>query len=131
MESIENESDKQAMERVQTARHPARPYSLDIFSTVFEDFVEIHGDRRYADDAALVCGFARLDGFEVAVAGQQKGRDTNQRRVRNFGMPKPEGYRKALRLMKMAEKFRRPIITFIDTPGAYPGIDAEERGQAR
>jgi acetyl-CoA carboxylase carboxyl transferase subunit alpha len=127
---MKDELETEAFKRVQTARHAERPYSMDLFSTMFEDFVEIHGDRRYADDAALVCGFARLDGLEVAVIGQQKGRDTNQRRVRNFGMPKPEGYRKALRLMKMAEKFRRPVITFIDTPGAYPGIDAEERGQA-
>src|SRR5687767_7906963 len=119
-----------AIERVQIARHPDRPYSTDLFSTMFEDFVELHGDRRYADDPALVCGFARLDDFEVLVVGQQKGRDTNQRRYRNFGMPKPEGYRKALRLMRLAEKFGRPIISFIDTPGAYPGIDAEERGQA-
>lgn len=124
------ESETDAFQRVQTARHVERPYSMDLFSTIFDDFVELHGDRRYADDAALICGFARLDESEVAVIGQQKGRDTNQRRIRNFGMPKPEGYRKALRLMKMAEKFRRPIITFIDTPGAYPGIDAEERGQA-
>jgi acetyl-CoA carboxylase carboxyl transferase subunit alpha len=127
---MKNELETEAFQRVQTARHSQRPYSMDLFTTMFDDFVEIHGDRRYADDAALVCGFARLEGLEVAVIGQQKGRDTNQRRVRNFGMPKPEGYRKALRLMKMAEKFRRPIITFIDTPGAYPGIDAEERGQA-
>lgn len=119
-----------AFERVLNARHPERPYSLDLFNSVFTDFVEIHGDRRYADDAAMVCGFAKLDGREVAVIGQQKGRDTKQRQIRNFGMPKPEGYRKALRVMKLAEKFGRPIITFIDTPGAYPGIDAEERGQA-
>lgn len=119
-----------AFDRVLMARHPERPYSMDIFSSIFTDFVEIHGDRRYADDAALVCGLAKLDDIEVAVIGQQKGRDTNQRRIRNFGMPKPEGYRKALRVMRMAEKFGRPIITFIDTPGAYPGIDAEERGQA-
>jgi acetyl-CoA carboxylase carboxyl transferase subunit alpha len=119
-----------AFERVQLARHPERPYTTDVISKVFSDFVEIHGDRRYADDAALVCGFARLEQTEVAVIGQQKGRDTNQRRHRNFGMPKPEGYRKALRLMKLAEKFDRPVITLIDTPGAYPGIDAEERGQA-
>lgn len=118
------------MERVQTARHPDRPYSTDLFSTIFEDFIELHGDRRYADDPALVSGFAKLGELEVLVVGQQKGRDTNQRRHRNFGMPKPEGYRKALRLMKLAEKFGRPIVTFIDTPGAYPGIDAEERGQA-
>jgi acetyl-CoA carboxylase carboxyl transferase subunit alpha len=123
-------NDKTAIERVQTARHPDRPYSSDLFTTIFEDFVELHGDRRYADDPALVAGLARLDGMEVLVVGQQKGRDTNQRRHRNFGMPKPEGYRKALRLMHLAEKFGRPIIAFIDTPGAYPGIDAEERGQA-
>ena len=124
------DTDKSAIERVQTARHPDRPYSTDLFMTIFEDFVELHGDRRYADDPALVAGFAKLDAFEVLVIGQQKGRDTNQRRHRNFGMPKPEGYRKALRLMRLAEKFGRPIISFIDTPGAYPGIDAEERGQA-
>lgn len=117
-------------DRVLTARDPERPYSLDLLSRIFSDFVEIHGDRRFGDDAAVVCGFAKLDGNEVAVIGQQKGRDMNQRRHRNFGMPKPEGYRKALRLMKLAEKFGRPIITFVDTPGAYPGIDAEERGQA-
>jgi acetyl-CoA carboxylase carboxyl transferase subunit alpha len=119
-----------AFERVKLARDPERPYSMDLFSSIFEDFAEIHGDRRFADDTAMVCGFARLDDFEVTVIGQQKGRDTNQRRMRNFGMPKPEGYRKALRVMKLAEKFNRPIISFIDTPGAYPGIDAEERGQA-
>lgn len=124
------DSEKSAIERVQTARHPDRPYSTDLFAAIFEDFVELHGDRRYADDPALVAGFATLNGFEVLVVGQQKGRDTNQRRYRNFGMPKPEGYRKALRLMRLAEKFGRPIISFIDTPGAYPGIDAEERGQA-
>ena len=124
------DNDKSAFDRVLTARHPGRPYSTDLFSSLFTDFVEIHGDRRYADDAAVICGFARLDSREVLVIGQQKGRDTNQRRYRNFGMPKPEGYRKALRAMKLAEKFGRPIITFIDTPGAYPGIDAEERGQA-
>lgn len=117
-------------ERVVNARHPERPYALDLFSSLFTDFIELHGDRRFADDLALVCGFAKLDGREVAVMGQQKGRDTKQRQTRNFGMPKPEGYRKALRIMRMAEKFNRPIITFIDTPGAYPGIDAEERGQA-
>ncbi|MEP7147683.1 MAG: acetyl-CoA carboxylase carboxyltransferase subunit alpha [Acidobacteriota bacterium] len=124
------DSDKTAIERVQTARHPDRPYSTDLFTEIFEDFVELHGDRRYADDPALVAGFAKVDDIEVLVVGQQKGRDTNQRRYRNFGMPKPEGYRKALRLMRLAEKFGRPIISFIDTPGAYPGIDAEERGQA-
>lgn len=125
-----SEITKTAMERVQLARHPERPYVLDIIETLFEDFVELHGDRRYADDPALVGGFARLGKFEVAVIGQQKGRDLNQRRHRNFGMSKPEGYRKALRLMQLAEKFGRPVITFVDTPGAYPGIDAEERGQA-
>ncbi|MBL8181231.1 MAG: acetyl-CoA carboxylase carboxyltransferase subunit alpha [Blastocatellia bacterium] len=119
-----------AFERVQTARHPDRPYSIDLFNTIFSDFTEIHGDRRFADDPAMVTGWARLDGREVAVIGQQKGRDINERRHRNFAMSKPEGYRKALRVMKLAEKFGRPIITIIDTPGAYPGIDAEERGQA-
>lgn len=124
------EENKSALARVQTARHPERPYTLDLVSTIFDGFLEVHGDRRYADDAALICGLAKLDNIEVMVIGQQKGRDTNQRRLRNFAMPKPEGYRKALRVMRMAEKFKRPIITFIDTPGAYPGIDAEERGQA-
>jgi acetyl-CoA carboxylase carboxyl transferase subunit alpha len=119
-----------AFERVQMARHPDRPYARDLFSTIFTDFVEIHGDRRYADDPAMITGFARLDGMEVCVIGQQKGRDINERRHRNFAMSKPEGYRKALRMMHMAEKFGRPVITIIDTPGAYPGIDAEERGQA-
>ncbi|MBK9165619.1 MAG: acetyl-CoA carboxylase carboxyltransferase subunit alpha [Acidobacteria bacterium] len=126
----ENTAATTAFVRVLNARDPERPYALDIFNGVFEDFVEVHGDRRYADDNALVCGFARLNGLEVAVIGQQKGRDTKQRQMRNFGMPKPEGYRKALRVMRLAEKFNRTIITFIDTPGAYPGIDAEERGQA-
>lgn len=121
---------KTAFERVLTARHPDRPYTLDLIAAIFENFVELHGDRRYADDAAIVCGFARLGNLETAVIGQQKGRDMKQRRHRNFGMPKPEGYRKALRLMQLAEKFNRPVITFVDTPGAYPGIDAEERGQA-
>jgi acetyl-CoA carboxylase carboxyl transferase subunit alpha len=126
---MKNQS-KGAFERVQTARHPARPYTSDLIDSLFTDFVEIHGDRRFADDAALICGFANLDGREIAVIGHQKGRDTTQRKFRNFGMPKPEGYRKALRMMKLAEKFDRSVITFIDTPGAYPGIDAEERGQA-
>lgn len=124
------ETEKSAIERVRTARDPERPYTNDLLSTVFTDFVEIHGDRRYADDPAMVCGFAKLDDIEVCVVGQQKGRDTKARQRRNFGMPKPEGYRKALRVMRLAEKFGRPIISFIDTPGAYPGIDAEERGQA-
>ncbi len=125
-----SEKEQTAFERVKMARHPDRPYSMDLFEHMFTDFLEIHGDRRFADDMALVSGIAKLEDFEVVVIGQQKGRDTNQRRERNFGMPKPEGYRKALRLMNFAEKFSRPIITFIDTPGAYPGIDAEERGQA-
>jgi acetyl-CoA carboxylase carboxyl transferase subunit alpha len=121
---------KSAFEKVQLARNPERPYSMDLFTTIFSEFIEIHGDRRYADDPAIICGFAKIEEFEVVVIGQQKGRDTNQRRFRNFGMSKPEGYRKALRTMKLAEKFGRPVISFIDTPGAYPGIDAEERGQA-
>jgi acetyl-CoA carboxylase carboxyl transferase subunit alpha len=117
-------------ERVQLARHPKRPHSLDYIGKVFTDFQELHGDRAYADDPAVVGGFALFDGSPVLVIGQQKGRDTKQKLHRNFGMPKPEGYRKALRLMHMADKFRRPVITLLDTPGAYPGIDAEERGQA-
>jgi len=119
-----------AFERVKLARHPDRPYTLDFIERLFEDFTEIHGDRRYADDPAIVCGFARFHGMPALVVGHQKGRDTRQRQFRNFGMPKPEGYRKAIRAMKLAEKFERPIFSFIDTPGAYPGIDAEERGQA-
>lgn len=121
---------KTAFERVQTARHPERPYTLDLLATIFEDFIELHGDRRFGDDPAIICGLARLGDFEVAVVGQQKGRDMKQRRHRNFGMSKPEGYRKALRVMRLAEKFGRAIITLVDTQGAYPGIDAEERGQA-
>lgn len=120
----------EAFERVKLARHPERPYTLDFVGELFKDVTEIHGDRRYADDTAVIGGFAKYHDAPVAFIGQQKGRDTKQRRYRNFGMPKPEGYRKALRIMKLAEKFGRPIITFIDTPGAYPGIDAEERGQA-
>ncbi len=112
------------------ARHPMRPYTLDYIDRIFTDFNELHGDRAFADDAALVGGLARLDGLPVMVIGQQKGRDTKENIRRNFGMPKPEGYRKALRLMKLAERFRIPVITFIDTPGAYPGIDAEERNQS-
>lgn len=118
------------IERVALARHPQRPYTLDIIKKLFSDFVELHGDRRFADDPALVGGTATYHGLPVVVIGHQKGRDVNERRYRNFGMPKPEGYRKALRLMMMADKFNRPVITFIDTPGAYPGVDAEERGQA-
>lgn len=119
-----------AFKRVQLARHAERPYTLDYIKEFFTDFVELKGDRRFAEDPAMICGVATFHGRRVFVLGQQKGRDTTQRRFRNFGMPKPEGYRKALRLMSLAEKFGRPIFTFIDTPGAYPGIDAEERGQA-
>jgi acetyl-CoA carboxylase carboxyl transferase subunit alpha len=112
------------------ARHPARPYTLDYIETLMTDFVELHGDRKFADDAAIVGGFANFRGRAVAVVGHQKGRDTKEKVRRNFGMPRPEGYRKALRIMQLAEKFGRPILTFLDTVGAYPGIDAEERGQA-
>ncbi|MCI0508127.1 MAG: acetyl-CoA carboxylase carboxyltransferase subunit alpha [Gammaproteobacteria bacterium] len=114
----------------QLARHPLRPYTLDYAQRIFTDFDELHGDRVFADDQAIVGGVARLDGKPVMIIGQQKGRDTNEKVRRNFGMPRPEGYRKALRLMQMAERFKLPILTFIDTPGAYPGIDAEERGQS-
>ncbi len=126
----QQENSRTAFERVQLARHPDRPYTLDFVERLFEDYTEIHGDRRYADDSAIVCGFAHFHGMPVLIVGHQKGRDTKQRQFRNFGMPKPEGYRKAIRAMKLAEKFDRPIFSFIDTPGAYPGIDAEERGQA-
>lgn len=119
-----------AFERVKIARHPERPYAWDFIEKLFHNFTEVHGDRRFADDPAVICGFARYREREVFVIGQQKGRDTKQRRLRNFAMPKPEGYRKAVRAMKQAEKFGRPIICLVDTPGAYPGIDAEERGQA-
>src|SRR6185437_10653374 len=119
-----------AIERVQLARHADRPHTLDFIERLFDEFVELHGDRRFADDPAIVCGSARFHGLPIVVVGHQKGRDTKQRSYRNFGMPKPEGYRKALRVMKLAEKFGRPIFSLIDTPGAYPGIDAEERGQA-
>lgn len=114
----------------QLSRHPQRPYTLDYLSYVFTDFDELHGDRNFADDAAIVGGIARLDDKPVMVIGHQKGRDVKEKVRRNFGMPRPEGYRKACRLMEMAERFRMPILTFIDTPGAYPGIDAEERGQS-
>ncbi len=117
-------------QRVQVARHPRRPYALDYINTVFTDFVELHGDRLYRDDPAIVGGTARLDGRAVVVIGQQKGRDTKENLKRNFGMPHPEGYRKALRLFKLAERFKLPIVTLVDTPGAYPGLGAEERGQA-
>lgn len=114
----------------QVARHPQRPYSLDYLQGLFTDFQELHGDRSFADDPAIVGGIARFNGEPVMVIGHQKGRDIKERQHRNFGMPRPEGYRKALRLMRMAEKFQIPILTFIDTPGAYPGIGAEERGQS-
>lgn len=114
----------------QLARHPQRPYTLDYIASIFTDFQELHGDRAYADDPAIVGGLARLDGETVMVIGHQKGRDVKERQYRNFGMPRPEGYRKALRLYRLAEKFNIPIITLIDTPGAYPGIGAEERGQS-
>ena len=118
------------MQRVQVARHPRRPYSLDYLRTVFTDFVELHGDRLFRDDPAMVGGWARLDGVSVMVIGHQKGRDTKENLQRNFGMAHPEGYRKAMRLMRLAEKFHAPVITLVDTPGAYPGLAAEERGQA-
>lgn len=117
-------------QRCQVARHGDRPYALDYVQALCTDFTELHGDRRFADDPAVVAGFAQFDGSPVAVIGHQKGRDTAAKLYRNFGMPRPEGYRKALRVMELAARYRRPVITFIDTPGAYPGIDAEERGQA-
>ncbi|ARN75002.1 acetyl-CoA carboxylase carboxyltransferase subunit alpha [Oceanicoccus sagamiensis] len=121
-------SDLSPWETVKVARHPMRPYTLDYISRVFTDFEELHGDRHFADDAAIVGGLARLNGEPVMVIGQEKGRGVQEKVKRNFGMPKPEGYRKALRLMEMAERFKLPIVTLIDTPGAYPGIDSEERG---
>lgn len=114
----------------QVSRHPERPYTLDYIERIFTDFHELHGDRAYADDQAIICGLARLDGIPVMIIGHQKGRDTKEKIHRNFGMPKPEGYRKALRIMKLAERFGIPVICLIDTPGAYPGIGAEERGQS-
>lgn len=117
-------------QRVQIARHPERPYTLDYVQHVFSDFVELHGDRCFGDDPAIVGGLARFEGQTVVVVGHQKGRTTQENLRRNFGMPNPEGYRKALRLFRLAEKFRKPLITFLDTPGAFPGIEAEERGQA-
>jgi acetyl-CoA carboxylase carboxyl transferase subunit alpha len=117
-------------QRVQLARHPERPYTLDYIQLMLSDFVEMHGDRRFGDDKAIVGGFGRLNGQTVMLIGQQKGRDTKSNLYRNFGMPNPEGYRKALRLMQLAAKFGKPIVTLLDTPGAYPGIEAEERGQA-
>ncbi len=119
-----------ALERVRLARHDRRPYALDFIPRIFSGFMELHGDRRFRDDPAIVGGWAYLDDRPVMVVAHQKGRDVRERQARNFGMPKPDGYRKALRLMTLAAKFHRPVFTFIDTPGAYPGIDAEERGQA-
>ncbi len=132
MKLVKNDqNDEQAvMDRVQLARHDRRPYAKDFISRVFTDFCEIHGDRKFRDDPAIICGVAKFHGRPSVVIAHQKGRDVRERQARNFGMPKPDGYRKALRVMKMAEKFGRPIFTLIDTPGAYPGIDAEERGQA-
>jgi acetyl-CoA carboxylase carboxyl transferase subunit alpha len=119
-----------AWQKTELARHPQRPYTLDFIEHLFTDFSEIHGDRSFGDDPAMIVGMAKFDGEEVLVVGTQKGRDTKQKIYRNFGMPNPEGYRKAIRAMKLAEKFGRPIITLVDTPGAYPGLGAEERGQA-
>lgn len=123
-------SDLGAWQISQVSRHPLRPYTLDYIKEIFTDFEELHGDRAYADDPAIIGGIARIEGEPVMVIGHQKGRDVQERTLRNFGMPRPEGYRKALRLMKTAERFNLPILTFIDTPGAYPGVGAEERGQA-
>ncbi|NOX67408.1 MAG: acetyl-CoA carboxylase carboxyltransferase subunit alpha [Chlorobi bacterium] len=117
-------------QRVQLARHPERPYTLDYIYLMTEDFIELHGDRTYRDDKAIIGGFAKIDEYKVMIIGQQKGRDTKSNVLRNFGMANPEGYRKALRLMKLAEKFNKPVITLIDTPGAYPGLEAEQNGQA-
>jgi acetyl-CoA carboxylase carboxyl transferase subunit alpha len=123
-------SNLSAWQVAQLARHPLRPYALDYVRALFADWEELHGDRHFKDDPSIVCGVARLDGQPVVVIGQQKGRDAKERVLRNFGMPMPEGYRKALRLMKLAERFNMPVLTFIDTPGAYPGISAEERNQS-
>ncbi len=122
--------DLDVWQKVQLSRHPERPYFLDYVERLFEDFVELHGDRSFRDDPAIVAGFARFDGRSVCVIGQQKGRSTKQKLHRNFGMAHPEGYRKAIRIMELAARFGRPILTFVDTPGAYPGLGAEERGQA-
>jgi len=118
-------------QKVQISRHPQRPYTLDYINMMMQDFIELHGDRSFADDKAIVCGLAKFEDFKVVVIGHQKGRDTKENLLRNFGCAHPEGYRKALRIMQLAEKFNLPIIIFIDTPGAYPGVDAEERGQAQ
>jgi acetyl-CoA carboxylase carboxyl transferase subunit alpha len=127
---VEQSETNSAWQRVLLARHAKRPHSLDYIQRLFTDFQEIHGDRRFGEDPAIVCGMGFFDGQPIMVLGQQKGRDTKQKLYRNFGMPKPEGYRKAMRVMELAAKFHRPILTLLDTPGAYPGIDAEERGQA-
>jgi acetyl-CoA carboxylase carboxyl transferase subunit alpha len=129
-DTVEAPEPNLAWRRVQLARHPKRPHSLDYIGRLIADFSEIHGDRTFADDPAIVSGFGAFEGRPVMVVAEQKGRDTKQKLYRNFGMPKPEGYRKALRAMQMAAKFNRPVVTLLDTPGAYPGIDAEERGQA-
>jgi acetyl-CoA carboxylase carboxyl transferase subunit alpha len=129
-EPSEQPSSNPSWERVQLARHPKRPHARDYIERLFTSFEELHGDRFFGDDKSILAGMGRFEGQPVMVIGQQKGRDTKEKLLRNFGMPKPEGYRKALRLMQLAAKFRRPIVTLIDTPGAYPGIDAEERGQA-
>jgi acetyl-CoA carboxylase carboxyl transferase subunit alpha len=130
VEEVQPEPENPAWVRVQLARHAKRPHSLDYIQRLFTDFSEIHGDRHFAEDPAIVAGTGYFEGHPVMVVAQQKGRDTKQKLFRNFGMPKPEGYRKGLRAMKLAAKFGRPVITLLDTPGAYPGIDAEERGQA-
>lgn len=118
-------------QRVQIARHPKRPYTLDYIDIIMKDFIELHGDRTFYDDKAMVCGLAKVDNQKIAIIGHQKGRDTKENLLRNFGSPHPEGYKKAIRIMKLAERFEIPIVVFIDTPGAYPGIGAEERGQAQ
>jgi acetyl-CoA carboxylase carboxyl transferase subunit alpha len=130
IETVESNDAVEPIERVKLARHDRRPYTLDFIQRIFTNFSEIHGDRKFGDDPAIVAGFANFHGRPVAIIGHQKGRDIKERQIRNFGMPKPDGYRKALRVMMVAEKFGRPIFTLIDTSGAYPGIDAEERGQA-
>lgn len=130
VESLSQQVDNPSWHRVQLARHPKRPHSRDYIQSLIAGFEELHGDRFFGDDQSIIGGMGSFEGRPVVIIGQQKGRDTKEKLLRNFGMPKPEGYRKALRLMQLAAKFRRPIITFIDTPGAYPGIDAEERGQA-
>jgi acetyl-CoA carboxylase carboxyl transferase subunit alpha len=126
---VEIFADLTRWQRVQLSRHPDRPYTMDYIELICDEFIELHGDRQVRDDPAMIGGWAKVNGQSFMVIGQQKGRNTKQRQYRNFGMPNPEGYRKALRLMKIAEKFNRPIVTFIDTPGAFPGMEAEERGQ--